>query len=101
MAVDDWPSDDGASLNIRFNASADDTAADPEVTRYDVHRAPTAAGAGARIGQVNASRAAAYAYRDTGLVPGKTYWYWVIAVGATAAVAAISAEPAISGSGTR
>jgi len=80
LAVADWPADDGTSLNITFDASAQDTVADPKVTRYDIYRDPTSTGAGAKVGQVTATRAASYQYRDATVTPGLTSWYWALAI---------------------
>lgn len=83
LAVEDWPDDDGASLKISFAASPDDVTTDREVTRYDIYRATTATGTGAKIGQLTAIQAATYQFRNMGLTSGQTYWFWAIAVGAT------------------
>jgi hypothetical protein len=80
LAVADWPDDDGTSLRVTFDASPEDTLADPQIIRYDIYRADTAEGAGAKVGEVIANQSASYQYRAIGLTPKVEYWLWAYAV---------------------
>jgi hypothetical protein len=91
VAVEDWPDDDGTALKITFNASSDDVPANSDTLRYDVYRAISATAVGSKVGQVSATKAATYQYKDTGLTANVPYWYWVVSVG-TAGSAPSSAK---------
>lgn len=85
LAVADWPNDDGTALGITFNASPDDSNANPEVGTYQLWRGPAQTGAGTKVTDIPATKAASYSYKDTGLTASTTYWYWIIASGASGA----------------
>ena len=85
LAVADWPNDDGTALAITFNASTDDSSANPEVARYQLYRGTSQSDAGTKIADITATQAASYSYKDTGLTASTTYWYWVVASGASGA----------------
>lgn len=96
LAVADWPNDDGKALAITFDASTDDNNTDPEVARYLLYRAPAQTGAGTKITEITATKAGSYSYKDTGLTAGTTYWYWIVASGASGvslATARVSGAP--------
>jgi hypothetical protein len=83
LTVTDVANDTGTALNIAFNASVDDTVADPEVTRYRILRSTTPGGTKTEVTSINATRVANYTWQNTGLTPNQTYYYQVIATGAT------------------
>lgn len=83
LTVTDVANDTGTALNIVFNASVDDTVADPEVTSYRILRSTTPGGAKTAVRSINAARVANYTWQNTGLTPNQTYYYQVIAIGAT------------------
>lgn len=72
------------AADVSWDASPDDVVGHREVTRYDIFRnlagtewptSPTR--------KVAAAAAPDYMFRDTGLVPGRKYWYQARAVGPT------------------
>jgi hypothetical protein len=72
------------AADVSFDASPDDVAGHREVTQYQVFRklAGTDWPATPTL-RVAATAAANYIVRDTGLVPGRKYWYQARAAGAT------------------
>jgi hypothetical protein len=85
LQVTDVADDAGTALNITFKASADDTPDDPEVTRYYIYRSTTSGGSKTEVHSIPATQAASYQWQNTGLTANKTYYYHIIAVGATGA----------------
>lgn len=83
VVVTDAPNDAGTALLVTFNASVDDTATDREVLRYRLYRSVVVGGLGVDIGQVSATGAASYQYKDTGLTRGTAYYYRLRAEAAT------------------
>lgn len=83
LTVADIPNDQGGALRIQFNASTDDTLANPEVTHYLIQRMRLGRGTIEWLPAIPATRAATYACTDSGLVPGVTYGYRVKSVSAT------------------
>lgn len=72
------------AADVTFDASADDVAQRREVARYEIFRKLAGTDWPTRPTRtVTATAAPSYAVRDTGLVPGRKYWYQARAAGPT------------------